>query len=440
MAMNKKFIELDVDVLEKIFLLLTVDEIHTCTQVSEEWEEFIRSHIYSQTKVKNLRIERNWSQVDPRYDVSSDFLHVNLDKPFVIKATDKFVVAQEYNNMHVNQQQFRVYNLDTNDVWTTPTIGPTMPVEVPRYQRLWKDYIRVQVFINQDVMAVIFANREKKGYHKLIVWSSVSHRKVYEASMGNYCGALFYEEKSVLVVFQVNKLEVLMFSDKAFLSRHSCVNEINLKKPKVAEADNYNISSPYLLFWQSTVSETRLFMWKYHDLEMELKHYKAYLTFKRFANIDSDNHLKDALYVSNHFLLLTHTHVLPRGTTLKVLNENGIILKQIVLGRYLANSGLLYNDRKLFVKAFRFVYEELMMFDFKELIQDPLDGREVFHKEMDDLRLRNMAYHYYQHYHPEGGRESGFVVNKHFLAKAAVVTDDGKMKIVMKKLDFSALD
>ena len=414
--MAKKLIELDGDVLEKIFLMLSVDDIEICTQVCREWSNFIHSCIYSQTKVKNRRIDRNWSQVDPKYVQSSEFLPLNLQKPFIIKATDKFVVVQEYNNLHQNDQQFFVFDLENKHVWTTPIIGPAAPVDVQRYHRLWKDYIRVQVFVNQDVFCIIFGNREKKNYYKLMVWSSVTHKKIYDATIGNYCGALFFEDKSTLVVFQANKLETLIFGDKAFISRHSCVNSTPLKKPKIGAADNYNISAPYLLFWQSTTMETRLYMWIYDDLKLELKQFRSYQNFKQFANIEVQYQLMDALYLSDRFVLLTHTHNLPRITNLKIVNDNGTTIQQIAIGRYLANTGLLYNERKLFVKTFKFVNEVMMMFDLKELFDVPL-GTEVTYNEINDLKLKNMAYLYYQHYHPEGGRESGCIMNKNFIGK-----------------------
>ena len=437
--MTKRFIDLDADILEKIFFMLSVDDVKRCTEVSQEWKEFITTFIYSQAKFHQRRIERNWCQEDPKYVKTSEVIEGGLEKPFIIAATDKFLVVNEYNELHHTNQKLVVINVETKEVWKTPTIGPTQEVDVPRYFRMWKDYIRFEVHINEDVLALIFANRAKPGYFRLMVFSNVSHRKLYDAKIGSFVGSVFLSKQSVLVVFQKNKLEILQFSHEAFVHRHSCVTEKALRKPRVYGPDNYTVSSSFILFWQSTATETEFFMWTYNEAEKQVKQIGFQPKFRKFANIPSEYHVFDVAVVSKCFILLTHTNNLPRLTNIRVINPDGSLVQEVKIGRYLANSGLLVNERKIFVKTFQFVSEILMMFDAKELCFNGQHEHDIQHTVIEDLRKRDMAYQYYQHYFPEGGRNSGFCVNDSSLSKAAVVINGEKKSIVITKLDFSQL-
>ena len=73
----------------------------------------------------------------------------------------------------------------------------------------------------------------------------------------------------------------------------------------------------------------------------------------------------------------------------------------------------------------------------KELCFNGQHEHDIQHTVIEDLRKRDMAYQYYQHYFPEGGRNSGFCVNDSSLSKAAVVINGEKKSIVITKLDFS---
>ena len=442
--MTKRFIDLDADILEKIFFMLSVDDVKRCTEVSQEWKEFITTFIYSQAKFHQRRIERNWCQEDPKYVKTSEVIEGGLEKPFIIAATDKFLVVNEYNELHHTNQKLVVINVETKEAWKTPTIGPTQEVDVPEYIRIWKDYIRYQVHVNEDVLALIYANRANPGYFRLMVFSNVSHRKLFDANISNFVGSVFLSKDSVLVVFQKNKLKTLQFSHEAVVFRHSCVTEKALRKPRVYGPDNYTVSSSFILFWQSTASETEFFMWTYNEAEKQVKEIVFQPNFRKFANIPAEYHVFDVAVVSNCFILLTHTMLthtnnLPRRTNIRVINHDGSLVQEVKIGRYLANSGLLVNERKIFVKAFHFDREILMMFDAKELCFNGQHEHDIQHTVIEDLSMMDRAYQYYQHYFPEGGRNSGFVVNDSSLSKAAVVINGEKKSIVITKLDFSQL-
>ena len=81
------------------------------------------------------RLERNWSVADPKYLMTEEVLDIGESQPYVITATENFVVTQNIQNMDEEYQHLLVYDLNTEDVWRTDSFGPTKEILHPLFFR-----------------------------------------------------------------------------------------------------------------------------------------------------------------------------------------------------------------------------------------------------------------------------------------------------------------
>ena len=112
------FSSLVIEMKEKIFLLLSADDLQNCREVCEEWNSFILDNLWNHPIIVERRLSRNWSMEDPQYVKTQELIKVDEIKPFVLAATEDYVVVQNIANLDVSQH-LSVYKLKTKDVWRT---------------------------------------------------------------------------------------------------------------------------------------------------------------------------------------------------------------------------------------------------------------------------------------------------------------------------------
>ena len=332
-------------------------------------------------------------------------------------------------------QYLSVYDIQDQDFWTSDIFGPIKEIVTPVFERSWSSHIALRIHINSDVLIVIFENKRIIGYNTIKVWSMKYRRLTMDENFEGYSNSILYSSKSKLVLFQIDKVQIFTFNEEKLVGRECFNSGIILKKQSSGRGSNCRINFPYVLFWQSSsisFRETEMIVWKLENEEMS--HHVYHNHFNTFARIE-DFYVKDAALISSFFILLSQCMFMSRLTIIKVVNENGTILKTVSIGNYLANTSFLFNERKLFVKMMKVGKKEVLMYDLKELLSQ--SQYQVKSKFMQDLKLSKEVYLYDQKFFPEGGKDSGFVVTDSYISRVSVVEQaDKEKKIVIKKLDF----
>ena len=100
--LTPNFSSLVIEMKEKIFLLLSADDLQNCREVCEEWNSFILQNIWNHPIIVERRLSRNWSMEDPQYVKTQEVLDVDESAPFVRAATEDYVVVQNIANRDVS--------------------------------------------------------------------------------------------------------------------------------------------------------------------------------------------------------------------------------------------------------------------------------------------------------------------------------------------------
>ena len=332
-----------IEMKEKIFLLLSADDLQNCREVCEEWNSFILDNLWNHPIIVERRLSRNWSMEDPQYVKTQELIKVDEIKPFVLAATEDYVVVQNIANRDVSLH-LSVYKLKTMDVWRTENFVP-----------IGHTYDNLKVHINNEILAVCYKSKGSPGQYTVKVWSTSSHEVIMEENILGLCDSLLETSNSMLILLQSSQVEVLTFNTESLISRHVCENTVPLRRQNPSMAINSKISFPYVLYWQPSeeTPDTRItqqmFVWKLDVENNKVEKHLYFSHFKSFAGRGSGKYfeVEDALYVSSSFIVMNKELVyIPDGydgfdkhweTMIRVVNQDGEELRALVideLGRH----------------------------------------------------------------------------------------------------------
>ena len=406
------FSSLVIEMKVKIFFLLSADDLQNCREVCEEWNSFILQNIWNHPIIVERRLSRNWSMEDTQYVKTQEVLNVDESAPFVRAATEDYVVVQNFANLDVSQH-LSVYQLKTKDVWRTEKLGPN--------GHRFTQWTHLKVHINKEILAVCYKSKDSPGQYTVKVWSTSSHELIMEENILGFCDSLFETSKSMLILFQTTKVEVLAFNTERLVSRQRCDNELPLFEWLLTIKGSKNCF-PYILYWQRSDIATQMFVW---NLDVEENKVETHLHLGHFPVTAAD-----ALYVSSCFIVVE-----AGGKGIVVINEDGGIVRKLNLGSF-GNCRILFNQNRLFAKTYRMTYEDyVLMCDLREIVKN--SGPGFFYKLMDDIKFEKLVYDV-----PEaGGDDYGFVISNTFIYRVAVVSDGvGNWSVMMRKLNFLLAD
>ena len=99
--------------------------------------------------------------ISPHYETSRSIVDVDMDKPFIITASEHQIVFQDYKDLSKEFQCLNIYNDD--GIWRTEAFGPIREIDVNRITKYWEKYIPVKAFINDHLFAVSYVIRKPRG-------------------------------------------------------------------------------------------------------------------------------------------------------------------------------------------------------------------------------------------------------------------------------------
>ena len=155
--------------------------------------------------------------ISPHYETSRSIVDVDMDKPFIITASEHQIVFQDYKDLSKEFQCLNIYNDD--GIWRTEAFGPIREIDVNRITKYWEKYIPVKAFINDHLFAVSYECKWMIGYTNLKIWSSVTRELIWDDYIFGLSDILLDKKMSRLILIQERIIELLKFEGNKLISR-----------------------------------------------------------------------------------------------------------------------------------------------------------------------------------------------------------------------------
>lgn len=402
------------------------------------WEKWIQDYLWNTAAIIQQRLEHNFNIYDPKFEVRNDIIDVQSSKPFVVTSTENYIVFQDYDKLDNEFQSLKIYSQNNEaDIWTTETFGPIKEDDLKRKNKYWKKYVRVKALINDEILAISYECANLEGNNNLKVWSNISRKLIFDEYILSLSDILLDEGNSRIILIKERSIEVLKFDGNSLLRRKSCPNESLIRKKYPHNGVTSRVVAPNVVLWEPFCSTNKLHHWKMDLITDDIKMYRFIVDFNRFStrghlSILDEVMIKDGTFLNNMYIIVFERVRAGRHTYLHITNEEGVVFTKMLLfeGAYLTNCRIFVNEYRLILKAFRYIYEEVLMFDWKYLQKEEqtLDSRGFDHWNFGEFKTKNLSYRIYDHYYPEGGQNYGFSVTNTSIIRVSVIGDNYKME------------
>ena len=314
-------LQLPKDILLKICLQMDASTLHTLRQVSSDINKWIINYIWNCKYSRNIlqkRVNSNW--IHNKHTEWNFWLTTNDWSPYVLKATEKYIILEDINDLNKEYQQVLIYEIEKNRYWQTEKFGPHKTIPIQQYNT----FIRSEFLINDHILAITFEpkNTEKYKYNRIMkVWSLKTKLLIDEKLIENFTAIHFHEEKSTFILLTTNKIEILKFFEDSILESNHFQMEFELHQSR---SDTSNYYFPYLIYWQNNetiVGEYQVYVWNINTEKMSsdiLLHYNEFkssvglIISKR--NEENDYMITeiicDAIFITNNFIVLVQEKII----------------------------------------------------------------------------------------------------------------------------------
>ena len=366
--------------------------------------------------------------ISPHYETSRSIVDVDMDKPFIITASEHQIVFQDYKDLSKEFQCLNIYNDD--GIWRTEAFGPIREIDVNRITKYWEKYIPVKAFINDHLFAVSYECKWMIGYTNLKIWSSVTRELIWDDYIFGLSDILLDKKMSRLILIQERIIELLKFEGNKLISRKRNYNDSPICKSYPHNGVIAKMCSPFVVLWEPFCSTNKLHHWKIDLEEENISKYKVIVDFNYFSNAShpsliNEIKIRDGTFVNGLYIIVYERFTAGRNTHLLVTNEEGNLCNKMLLfqGSYLTNCRIFVNDYRLILKVWRYIYDEIVMFDLSDLNQFHEENN-LAHSKFENFKTKNLSYRIYDHYYSEGGKDYGYIVTNSSIIRIAVIGHD----------------
>ena len=453
---------LPVKVIRDIFLMLPIDSIKNSRIVCKSWNKFIVQYIwrtkYGKTRMMQ-KLNSNWDVQQPKY-IKTDKLRSlsKIQKPYVLLATEKFLVMIEYKLLNETEQFLWIFQHNENNYWRSENFGPVRKVNVLQEN----NFIPIETHINNKIFCILYQNSENSRFKQTMkIWSTKSKKLLFEKSFIAYGLCYFLSTVSTLINVESTKIESLQFTSRKLKAIKSQHHELTALEDNI---EGYNNSNQFILLWQKSMNyknEIEMFIWKIHKSRPKLSF--KFSKFRELAKLSMENYIEnqqyqeieiliDAMCVKSNIILLTQIKIIDdmmlesynfqnqfQRTFIKILQIDSKTVRKILLTESLqtpssfTNGSILFNQNRLLLKLFGSSNKELLiMFNLSNVLNI---SEEINYKILEEFEENDESYKYDSYFPTRFSLKHGYFVTTNFITRAIIVGEN-KLHVMIKKCIF----